>query len=361
MFLYFGLASGFMAGLWVVFCVLLFKRMWRITCFRIFDEICDKVHGFVSVTWLSTNKQTKTMHGPAAAFVLLVAATTCSYLLVITQALRHPPQPPAVAHASDGVICRPHEKDALLAFKQGITSDPAGVLASWRQGVPGQEEDDCCHWRGVRCSNRTGYVIKLRLGSSANNYDGYALVGQISSLLSLDQLEYLDLSMNNLEGSTGDIPEFLGSFKSLKYLNLSGIPFSGRVPAHLGNLSKLQYLDISGADGTVSVDLSWLTRLQFLEHLNLKTVNLSKVADWPYVVNMIPSLKFLDLSDCLLATANQSIQHHNLTNLEWLDLSGNYFHHQIASCWFWNLTNLKYPLAFHSPACTANFLSHWEA
>ncbi|WVZ51087.1 hypothetical protein U9M48_002266 [Paspalum notatum var. saurae] len=281
------------------------------------------------------------MHGTAAAFVLLLAATNFSYLLVVTQALQQPPQP-AVAHASDGVVCRPHEMEALLAFKQGITSDPASVLASWRQGLPGQEEDDCCHWRGVRCSNRTGHVVKLRLGST-NNYDGYALVGQISpSLLSLDQLEYLDLSMNNLKGSTGDIPEFLGSIKNLKYLNLSGIPFSGRVPSHLGNLSKLQYLDISGADGTFSVDMSWLTRLQFLEYLNLKSVNLSKVADWPYVTNMIPTLKFLDLSDCLLASANQSIQHHNLTNLEWLDLSGNYFHHQIASCWFWNVTSLKY-------------------
>ncbi|KAJ1276007.1 hypothetical protein BS78_05G180800 [Paspalum vaginatum] len=272
------------------------------------------------------------MHGTAAAFVLLLAATTFSYLLMITQALQQPQQP-AVADASNGVSCIPHEMEALLAFKQGITSDPAGVLASWRQGVPRQEEDDCCHWRGVRCSNRTGHVVKLQLGSSANNYDGYALVGQISpSLLSLDQLEHLDLSMNSLEGSTGDIPEFLGSFKNLNYLNLSGIRFSGKVPSHLGNLSKLQYLDISGADGTFSVDMSWLTRLQFLY----------KVADWPHVVNMIPSLKFLDLSDCLLASANQSIQHHNMSNIEWLNLSGNYFNHQIASCWFWNVTSLKY-------------------
>ena len=50
-FLYFGLGSGFMAGIWVAFCVLLFKRMWRIACFRMSDEICDKMYVCVIVTW----------------------------------------------------------------------------------------------------------------------------------------------------------------------------------------------------------------------------------------------------------------------------------------------------------------------
>ncbi|CAL4984043.1 unnamed protein product [Urochloa decumbens] len=272
--------------------------------------------------------------GSAAMFVLqllLLAAATCSVLLEITHA--------QIA----GESFAQREFDALLAFKQGIKSDPAGVLASWRTGG-GYEHGGCCQWRGVRCSNRTGHVLELRLRNGNDLYDGYALVGQISSSLrSLEQLEYLDLSMNSLEGSDGRMPEFLGSFKNLKYLNLSGIPFSGRVPPHLGNLSKLQYLDISGAQGTFSLDISWLIRLQFLQHLNLRTVNLGTSTNyWPHVVNLIPSLKFLDLSDCLLTSANHSVPHLNLTNLEWLDLSGNYFHHQIASSWFWNMTSLKY-------------------
>jgi len=58
---------------------------------------------------------------------------------------------------------------------------------------------------------------------------------------------------------------------------------------------------------------------------------------------MIPSLRVLDLSYCLLARANQSLSHHNnLTNLEELNLSVNLFNHPVASGWFWNLTNLKH-------------------
>ncbi|OEL22154.1 hypothetical protein BAE44_0016827, partial [Dichanthelium oligosanthes] len=133
----------------------------------------------------------------------------------------------------------------LLAFKQGITDDPAGLLDSWNKG-----EKDCCTWRGVRCSNQTGHVlaIQLRNNPRANDLDldggGTALTGQISpSLLSLHYLERLDLSMNNISGPTGRMPDSLGLLKNLRYLNLSGMPFFGTVPPHLGNLSKLHYLD----------------------------------------------------------------------------------------------------------------------
>ena len=49
------------------------------------------------------------------------------------------------------------EKLALLNLKQGLL-DPSHRLSSW-------VGDDCCKWRGVVCSNRTGHVIKLSLRS----------------------------------------------------------------------------------------------------------------------------------------------------------------------------------------------------
>uniref|UniRef100_K3ZLC7 Leucine-rich repeat-containing N-terminal plant-type domain-containing protein n=1 Tax=Setaria italica TaxID=4555 RepID=K3ZLC7_SETIT len=97
------------------------------------------------------------------------------------------------------------------------------------------------------------------------------------SLLSLNYLEHLDLSMNRLEGSSERIPEFLmSSLNNLKYL---------------GNLTKLQYLDLSTVGGTNSMDVSRITQLRFLRYLNLRGTNLSTVSDWSLVTNMIPSLR----------------------------------------------------------------------
>ncbi|KAM0871936.1 hypothetical protein ACQ4PT_039068 [Festuca glaucescens] len=240
--------------------------------------------------------------------------------------------------------CVPHEREALLEFKGGITSD--GETAS-RTAAAGEASG---------AAGRTGHVRELHLRNvHANNTlliddNETALVGQISpSLLSLRHLVHLDLSVQELQGPTGHVPEFLGSFKKLRYLNLSCIPFIGRVPPHLGNLSRLQSLDLSQSDHVFlslgaqlsSTDISWLTRLPMLRYLNMQYVNLSLATDWARVVNTLPSLTALCLSQCSLQSANQSLPHHNLTNLEDLDLSENYFVQPSASCWFWNITSLR--------------------
>ncbi|KAI4974204.1 hypothetical protein ZWY2020_047484 [Hordeum vulgare] len=92
-----------------------------------------------------------------------------------------------------------------------------------------------------------------------------------------------------------------------------------------------------------SRDISWVARIPNLQSLGMNGVNLSTVVDWPYVINMIPSLKALSLRSCSLPTANQSLPHiNNLTELERLDLSGNIFAHPMARGWFWNLTGLQH-------------------
>jgi len=58
-------------------------------------------------------------------------------------------------------------------------------------------------------------------------------------------------------------------------------------------------------------------------------------------MNMLPSLR-VHLSTCSLANANQSLPHLNLTNLEELDASWNSFNHPMVSSWFWNITSLKH-------------------
>ncbi|KAF7082016.1 hypothetical protein CFC21_085903 [Triticum aestivum] len=231
---------------------------------------------------------------PAKFVLLLMAAATWSFFLVAEAGKLQP-------------SCIGHERNALLAFKQGISDDPKDYLGSWRQ-----ERQDCCQWAGITCDNVTGHVVKLDLGQ--RNY----LAGQISpSLLSLEHLEYLNLNSTGLCGPDGRIPEFLGSLRNLRHLDLS---------------YSCMY----------STNISWLTRLPLLVHLDMSGTNLSLVADWPLVLNKIPSLELLRLPECSLSSANQSLAHLNLTNLQYLDLSNNYFGHPIASSWFWNITSIKY-------------------
>ncbi|VAH71420.1 unnamed protein product [Triticum turgidum subsp. durum] len=55
---YFGLVLGFVVGLWMVFCALLFKKTWRIAYFRLFDKVYDHVYVFVVVKWAGFAKKT---------------------------------------------------------------------------------------------------------------------------------------------------------------------------------------------------------------------------------------------------------------------------------------------------------------
>ncbi|CAD6255160.1 unnamed protein product [Miscanthus lutarioriparius] len=267
------------------------------------------------------------MHRLAAAMLVLLC---CCCLFLATQQQQQQQLQPAAGGNRASPSCIPHERDALLAFKHGVTSDPGGVLTSWQRDGR-HDEQDCCRWRGVRCSNRTGHVHELRLGRGGTF--GPDLAGQI---------KHLDLSGNDLAGPTGRLPEFLGSLKNLKYLDLSGIPFYGGLPPQLGNLSRLQYLDLSFMGAMNSTDLSWLTHIPSIQYFYLDGVNLSTVADWSRVMNMLPSLRALHLSFCSLASANQSLPHLNLTNLEELDASANSFHHPMVTSWFWNITSLRF-------------------
>ncbi|XP_030519202.1 receptor-like protein EIX2 [Rhodamnia argentea] len=235
--------------------------------------------------------------------------------------------------------CFASEREALTKLKGGFT-DPSGRLASW-------VGKDCCKWRGIVCSNLTGRVVEINLHNpyvgddlSGDLKPGQALGGEISpSLLDVKELNYLDLSMNNFEGTK--IPRFIGSLKQLRYLNLSGASFGGLIPPSLGNLSRLQYLDLSDCFAETSQnDLLWLPGLSSLRYLNLGAVDLSKAADyWLRAINSLPSLTELRLPNCFLSKLPLSLPFINVTSLEVLDLSNNNFN-STSPRWLFNLTRL---------------------
>ncbi|KAA8532497.1 hypothetical protein F0562_032530 [Nyssa sinensis] len=177
--------------------------------------------------------------------------------------------------------CIESEREALVKFKESLT-DTSNRLSSW-------VGEDCCTWNEVGCSNKTGHVLKLdqRIG----------------------------------------IPEFLGSLRSLRYLNLSSTGFEGMVPHHLGNLSSLMYLDLGSRtldySNIFTVDsLWWASALSSLKYLNLDKVMLREATDWLDAINMLPSLSELSLVDCELGGI-PPLSRVNITSLTSLDLQGN--------------------------------------
>ncbi|XP_064962402.1 receptor-like protein EIX1 [Musa acuminata AAA Group] len=251
----------------------------------------------------------------------------------------------------DGALtsgCIPAERSALLEFKRGL-EDPTNRLSSW-------VGEDCCKWEGVTCSNHTGHVVKLDLQNphpfsdfGDEPYNNWTLGGELRpSLLGLKHLKYLDLSMNDFGGI--NIPEFMGSFHQLQYLNLSRAGLGGLLPHQLGNLSNLQYLDLyNDLDPNFVVrvrkfsidDALWISHLSSLKHLNLKNVKFQNGTHWLEALNMLPSIVEIYLSLCKIGSVPLSLPHVNFTSLSVLDLSYNRINSTIPS-WLFNISGLEH-------------------
>ncbi|MED6218215.1 hypothetical protein PIB30_024854 [Stylosanthes scabra] len=242
-----------------------------------------------------------------------------------------------------GAKCIESERQALLSIKRGFNLNLNDLahkhwLSSWVDGDNNQQ--CCCNWEGVKCSNITGHVVKLDL-HHAN--DLHVTVASISpSLGELHHLNYLDLSGIFFE-HTPSIPPFIASLTHLRYLNLSFCFSNAKIPSQLGNLLFLEYLDLGNNvfDHPQQIP-SQFANLSRLLYLDLSGNEL--VGGLSHLTNM-SSLRYLDLSDnSLEGTIPPRLG--NLILLEHLDLGSNGLSGTIPNH-FRNLSRLQYLYISH--------------
>lgn len=209
------------------------------------------------------------------------------------------------------------EKDALIAFYNSTNgdnwtntinqngawsvNDPLADVTSWNSSTG-------TGWYGVTVLN--GHVTSLSLVQ--NN-----LIGDITDLSDLVNLEYLDLKNSDLTDSNLLFPTWITNKTSLKYLDLINCDFSGPFP-NLSNLVNLETLNLFDDYDSTTMP-SWLNSLSNLKHLELRNVNLSGPISNIFSLNALEhlNLSFNDLSGGIPSNINL------LTNLRDLTLSVN--------------------------------------
>ncbi|KAM7507416.1 hypothetical protein LguiA_017869 [Lonicera macranthoides] len=231
------------------------------------------------------------------------------------------------------VRCIESERQALLKLKHGLVDD-FGRLSSWGKS----HEEDCCKWTGVKCSNRTGHITLLDLHGPVEGSDSQILSGEVSPLLQLKHLKYLDLSSNDFGTK---FPEFIGSLTKLQYLNLHDSNFYGPIPHQLGNLTNLRFLDLGFNSGLTVKNLEWLSHLHLLRYLDLSFVSLQNT-NWLQPITMLSFLKELSLAFCdLPGNVSLSLPLSNSSSipLTIIDMSYNSLHSSLSYDWLVNLSS----------------------
>ncbi|XP_040376861.1 receptor-like protein kinase HSL1 isoform X2 [Oryza brachyantha] len=248
------------------------------------------------------------------------------------------------------------ELQALLTIKRDWGSPAA--LSSWK--VRNSGSSGHCSWAGVACTD--GHVTALFFSS-------FQIANPIpASVCSLKNLQYLDLSYNNL---TGDFPTVLYNCSNLQFLDLSNNGFAGSLPDSIDKLSSgmIQHLNLSSNSfvGDVPSAIARLLKLRSLildtnsfdgsypgaaigGLVELETLTLAsnpfKPGPIPKEFGKLTKLTYLWLSGMNL-TGSIPDELSPLRELTLLDLSQNKMEGTIPK-WIWKLEKLEMLYLFAS-------------
>ncbi|XP_027179481.1 MDIS1-interacting receptor like kinase 2-like isoform X3 [Coffea eugenioides] len=226
------------------------------------------------------------------------------FILVLhTLAPSFPPKVCASAFAEEAA--------ALLKWKASFANQNSSLLISWNiKPTKAKNSSSPCTWASVSC-NIDGSVNRLNLTNSNVSTTLYDF-----PFSSLPNLEYVDLSMNELFGS---IPAQIGNLSKLIYLDFSINQLSQEIPPEIGLLQNLQVLHLNEnqLSGPIPEELSHLVYLTEVD-LNTNHINGTIPSSLANLVN----LTYLSLYGNLLSGSIPP-EIGNLSNLVTAFLSSN--------------------------------------
>ncbi|XP_017406076.1 receptor-like protein EIX1 [Vigna angularis] len=163
-----------------------------------------------------------------------------------------------------------------------------------------------------------GLIIKIIHLLDLRCLDTLYLTGAINltSLIHLQYIRHLDISNNDFMWI--HIPQAIGSFTNLRYLNLSFSLLSGKIPFQLGNLSLLQYPDL-GRNSLLGPVPFQIGNLRQLQYLDLEGNSLS--GEIPFQLRNLKRLQYLNLASNTLSGAIP-FRNGNLPLLQTLRIGG---------------------------------------
>ncbi|XP_019167267.1 PREDICTED: LRR receptor-like serine/threonine-protein kinase GSO1 isoform X2 [Ipomoea nil] len=244
--------------------------------------------------------------------------------------------------------CFENERNALLSIKHSIISDPLSSLSSW-----GDDDDDCCKWKGIGCDNTTGHVVALTLGNGLR-------VDTLEWISPLSSLEYLNMDYVDLHSAT-DWLQSISKLSLLRTLSLSScyLPSPPSSLLHINSSSFLQHLSLQdGNIATFPLLNLWLNQSYFLESLDLSGNSLvGGDKDIKFLRNL-GNLKTLDLSfNSFSFNFSQPILGSEKL-IEKLKLNDNKIVGSISEISFSNFTKLD-ELILSDNSLTVNLDTHW--